>query len=142
MADVDKWETFLNGDSLKQQLVSRYIYEHLFVSHLYFDDQSYDDKHKPVFFNLVRSRTAPGTPIDIIGTRRPYDDPGVKRVYYRFQQVRETIVDKTHMPYALNNAKMSRYNALFYAPTYTVSALPGYAPELAANPMEASVSCR
>ncbi|GHA40435.1 9-hexadecenoic acid cis-trans isomerase [Photobacterium aphoticum] len=137
LADVDKWETFLNGDSLKQQLVSRYIYEHLFVSHLYFDDQSYDDKHKPVFFNLVRSRTAPGTPIDIIGTRRPYDDPGVKRVYYRFQQVRETIVDKTHMPYALNNAKMSRYNALFYAPTYTVSALPGYAPELAANPMEA-----
>ncbi|WP_428478595.1 fatty acid cis/trans isomerase [Photobacterium japonica] len=132
LTDVDKWEAFLNGDSVKQQLVSRYIYEHLFVSHLYFSDQA-----KPVYFNLVRSRTAPGTPIEVIATRRPFDDPGVKRVYYRFQQVRETIVDKTHMPYALSAAKMARYHDLFFAPTYTVSALPSYAPELAANPMEA-----
>ncbi|KLV04155.1 9-hexadecenoic acid cis-trans isomerase [Photobacterium aquae] len=131
-AKVSKWEKFLNGDSFKQQLVSRYIYEHLFVAHLYFSDEE-----TPVFFNLVRSRTAPGKPIDIIATRRPFDDPGVERVYYRFQQVRETIVDKTHMPYALNPTKMARIETLFFKPSYTVAALPGYEPELAANPMEA-----
>jgi hypothetical protein len=35
---VDEWETFLNGDSLKEQLMSRYIYEHLFIGSLYFDE--------------------------------------------------------------------------------------------------------
>jgi hypothetical protein len=34
---INRWETFLNGDSLKEQLMSRYIYEHLFIGHLYFD---------------------------------------------------------------------------------------------------------
>ncbi|WP_051902374.1 fatty acid cis/trans isomerase [Photobacterium sanctipauli] len=132
MAKVAQWEAFFNGTSLKQQLVSRYIYEHLFVSHLYFDDEA-----NPTFFKLVRSRTAPGQPIDLIATRRPFDDPHADRVYYRFQQVRETIVDKTHMPYALNNTKLERYKALFIEPTYTVSALPGYEPKLAANPLMA-----
>ncbi|MGF1756476.1 fatty acid cis/trans isomerase [Photobacterium sagamiensis] len=35
-----------------------------------------------------------GQPVDRIATRRPYDDPGVDRVYYRLIQVRETIVAK------------------------------------------------
>ena len=43
----------------------------------------------------------PAQPIDIIATRRPYDDPGVPRVYYRLRRVDETLVAKTHMPYAL-----------------------------------------
>lgn len=122
--------SFLNGSSLKQQLASRYIYEHLFVSHLYFSDQQH-----PTFFNLVRSRTAPGEPIDLIATRRPYDDPGVERVYYRFQPVRETIVDKTHMPYALNKAKLTRFNTLFIEPEYKVTSMPSYHPDIAANPL-------
>lgn len=132
LTKIDQWESFLNGDSLKQQLVSRYIFEHLFVSHLYFDNEK-----QPFFFNLVRSRTAPGTPIDLIATRRPFDDPGVDRVYYRFQQVRETIVDKTHMPYALTTTKLARFKSLFIEPNYTVAILPGYDPEVAANPMTA-----
>ncbi|MCQ1059138.1 fatty acid cis/trans isomerase [Photobacterium sp. DNB23_23_1] len=127
---VADWEAFLNGSSLKQQLTSRYIYEHLFVSHLYFSDDS-----QPIFFNLVRSRTAPGKPIDLIATRRPYDDPGVDRVYYRFQPVRETIVDKTHMPYALSSAKLARFNTLFIQPKYEVASLPSYHPDVAANPL-------
>ncbi|WP_064608178.1 fatty acid cis/trans isomerase [Photobacterium sp. J15] len=130
MAKVKHWEAFLNGDSLKEQLVSRYIYEHLFVSHLYFADEK-----QPVFFNLVRSRTAPGKPVDVIATRRPFDDPGVDRVYYRLVQVRETIVDKTHMPYALSADKMARIEALFFEPEYTIESLPGYDPEVAANPL-------
>lgn len=127
---VKDWEAFLNGDSLKQQLTSRYIFEHLFVAHLYFDDEE-----QPVFFNLVRSRTAPGKPVDLIATRRPFDDPNVDRVYYRFVQVRETIVDKTHMPYALSDAKMARLEELFLTPNYTVTELPSYDPISSANPM-------
>ncbi|WP_459782409.1 fatty acid cis/trans isomerase, partial [Photobacterium sp. R1] len=84
---------------------------------------------------MVRSRTAPGKPVDVIATRRPFDDPGVKRVYYRILPVRETIVDKTHMPFALTNERMARLKAHFIEPNYTVSALPGYTPELAANPL-------
>ncbi|AJR06021.1 9-hexadecenoic acid cis-trans isomerase [Photobacterium gaetbulicola] len=130
LGKVAEWETVLNGSSLKQQLASRYIYEHLFVSHLYFSDE-----RQPTFFKLVRSRTAPGTPIDLIATRRPYDDPGVDRVYYRFQPVRESIVDKTHMPYALNHAKLARLHTLFIEPDYEVTSLPSYDPEIAANPL-------
>jgi hypothetical protein len=77
--------------------MSRYIYEHWFLAHLYFDDLP-----EGTYFDLVRSRTPPGSPIDIIATRRPYDDPGVPRVYYRFRRVEETRVAKTHMPLALS----------------------------------------
>ena len=35
---VAHWEAFLNADSLKAQLASRYIFEHWFIAHLYFDD--------------------------------------------------------------------------------------------------------
>lgn len=129
-AKISEWETFLNGNSLKEQLVSRYLYEHLFVSNLYFSGEEH-----PVFFKLVRSVTAPGKPVELIATRRPFDDPGVDRAYYRFIQVRETIVDKTHMPYALSDEKMARLDELFFEPEYTVSALPGYEPDLAANPL-------
>ena len=63
---VARWEAFLNQDSLKVRLTSRYIFEHLFLGHFYFDDL-------PVtrFFKLVRSATPPGEAIKVIATRRP-----------------------------------------------------------------------
>ncbi|MDO6582106.1 fatty acid cis/trans isomerase [Photobacterium sp. 2_MG-2023] len=131
---ITEWEAFLNADDLKHQLTARYLYEHWFVSHLYFPDAEQSAEHPP-FFRIVRSRTAPGKPVDIIATRRPFDDPGVKRVYYRILPVRETIIDKTHMPFALTGERMARLKAHFIKPDYTVSALPGYTPELAANPL-------
>jgi hypothetical protein len=123
------WEKFLNGDSLKQQLMSRYIYEHLFVGHLYFE--GFGDR---IFFRLVRSATAPGEPIEIIATRRPTDDPGVDRVYYRLEKERGSIIAKTHMPYALNAARLTRWRELFLEADYEVVELPSYAPEVASNP--------
>ena len=123
------WEDFLNGDSLKEQLMSRYIYEHLFVGHLYFE--GFGDR---IFFRLVRSATPPGEPIEVIATRRPTDDPGVERVYYRLEKERGSIIAKTHMPYALNSARMARWRALFLESDYEVKELPSYAPEVASNP--------
>ncbi|MCG7496504.1 fatty acid cis/trans isomerase [Vibrio sp. Of7-15] len=131
--DIRQWETFLNGDSLKQQLTSRYIYEHLFLSHLYFSNHA----GNPTFFKLIRSATPPEKPITPIASRRPYDDPKVDRVYYRFSPVRGTIVDKTHMPYALNGDKLKRLNDLFINRSYEVSELPSYNADVAANPLTA-----
>jgi hypothetical protein len=130
--EIRNWEQFLNGDTLKAQLTSRYLYEHLFLAHLHFDSDP--DNH---YFRLVRSGTPPGQPVREIATRRPYDDPGVSRVYYRLTPERETLVAKTHMPYALNPARMARWRALFLTPDYRVDALPSYAPDVAANPFVA-----
>lgn len=129
---VRNWEQFLNGDSLKERLTSRYLYEHLFLAHLHFDADT--ERH---YFRLVRSSTPPGQPIHELATRRPYDDPGVSRVYYRLTPERETIVAKTHMPYALGPERMALWRQLFLTPDYTVDALPSYAPDIAANPFVA-----
>lgn len=126
---VSAWESFLNQGTLKGRLASRYIYEHLFLAHLYFDDL---DKRR--YFRLVRSRTAPGEHVDLIASRRPYDDPGVDRVYYRLVEYPAAIVAKTHMPYALNANRMQRWQQLFFDRDYQVATLPGYDAEAAANP--------
>jgi hypothetical protein len=128
---ISEWETFLNGETRKEQLMSRYLYEHLFLAHLYFDDLT-----PRLFFRLVRSTTPPGEAIDLIATRRPYDDPKVDHIYYRLQPVRTTILAKTHMPYLLNKERMSRYHTLFLEPAYEVHVLPSYEPEASANPFE------
>ncbi|MDO6706712.1 fatty acid cis/trans isomerase [Photobacterium sp. 1_MG-2023] len=133
-AEISKWESFLNQNDFKHQLTARYLFEHWFVSHLYFPDIA-TENGQTTFFRIVRSKTAPGQPVDPIATRRPFDDPGVSRVYYRILPVRETIVDKTHMPFSLTDDRLARLNAHFITPEYTVSALPGYQPELAANPL-------
>ncbi|HEV7477036.1 MAG TPA: fatty acid cis/trans isomerase [Burkholderiales bacterium] len=134
---VARWEAFLNGDSLKARLASRYIFEHWFVAHLYFDDLprgEHGDEFGDAFFELVRSKTPPGQPIQVIATRRPYDDPGVERAYYRLRRVGETLLAKTHMPYALNDARMARLREWFLDAPYEVSALPSYVPAVASNP--------
>lgn len=137
---VAQWEKFFNENSLKHQLTSRYIYEHLFLSHLYFADHQKATPESPVqFFVLVRSSTPPGQPVQRIVTRRPYDDPKVDRVYYRLVAYPATIVDKTHQPYALDDKKLERLKNLFILPEYQVAKLPSYEPDVAANPMTAFV---
>lgn len=131
--EVDKWESFLNGKSLKQQLVARYIYEHLFLANLYFEIRPDDVGETRQFYKLVRSRSAPGQAIDVIATRRPYDDPGGE-FYYRLQRVQSTILAKQHMPYRLDEARLQLWQRLFFDEQYEVSSLPGYEPEVASNP--------
>ena len=131
---VAQYEAFLNADALKNQLAARYIYEHLFLSHLYFSDLA-----EPRFFTLVRSATPPGQPVKRIATRRPYDDPNVERVYYRLIPEQETIVDKTHMPYALYPQRLTDWVTWFIDADYSVTQLPSYQPSIAANPMTAFI---
>ena len=132
--EVATWEAFLNGDSLKAQLVGRYIYEHLFLAHLYFSDL--DERR---FFRMVRSKTPPGQPVDVIATRRPYNDPGVERVYYRVVEEFATIVAKTHMPYALDAEQLVNWKSWFVEADYEVTELPTYDQKSASNPFRTFV---
>src|SRR5699024_3196103 len=68
---VKDWEAWLNGSSNEQKLVSRWLYEHLYLARLYFSDLDGND----TYFEVVRSRTPSGEPIDMVSTRRPNDDP-------------------------------------------------------------------
>ncbi len=127
-----EWEKFFNGDSLKQQLVNRYIYEHLFLAKLFFAESP------NTYFRLVRSSTPPGEPLAQISTSRPYDNPNVSRVYYRLWQDPSSPVAKTHMPYALTPVRMAQWQEWFFSTdpkfSYEVTRLAPYAPEVAANP--------
>ncbi|EOG7786026.1 fatty acid cis/trans isomerase [Vibrio fluvialis] len=137
-SEVNLYEALFNHDALKNRLVARYIYEHLFLSHLYFSDIKTADG-RPRFFTMVRSSTPPGQPVQRITTRRPYDDPGVERVYYRLIPEQGTIVDKTHMPFALNMKRIRDWKTWFIDAQYVVDELPSYDPEVSANPMTAFI---
>lgn len=128
---IAQYEALLNNSSRKSQLTARYLYEHLFLFHLYFSELP----SHPRFFTLVRSETPPGEPVKRIATRRPYDDPNVDRVYYRLIPEQGTIVDKTHMPYALNSDRIGKWKEWFIDADYDVEQLPSYHVEVAANPM-------
>ncbi len=134
VAETAQWENYFNGASLKQKLVFRYIYEHLFIGHIHF--KGHPDNE---FFQWVRSKTPSGQPIEIINTVRPYDDPHSTTFYYRLQPITETIVDKTHFVYELSDEKKQRYDALFFKPDYQVTVLPSYQAEVAANPFKAFI---
>jgi hypothetical protein len=126
---IKQWEEFLNQDDAKHAMTARYLYEHLFLAHLKFGTPTHE------YYELFRSKNPPGEPVDLIATVRPYDDPGVERVYYRFRKIHSTIVHKTHMVFDLDDAKLRRVKELFIQPEWlqpphTV----GYDAKMCANP--------
>ncbi|WP_259643556.1 fatty acid cis/trans isomerase, partial [Pseudomonas syringae] len=127
-AQINAWEAQLNEPGANQALVGRWLFEHLFLAHIYFEDG--EAGH---FFQWVRSRTPSGKPVDLIATRRPDDDPG-SDFYYRLIPVQGVIVHKTHITYAMSPQKLARVRQLFYGADWKVSALPGYGPGHRANP--------
>ena len=135
-AEVEKWEAFLNRKSKKSQLVSRYLYEHWFLAHLYFSDAEVEhDSDDIEYFYIVRSSTPPGEPVSLIATRRPFDEPNPAKFYYRFTPLKTPVLVKNHQPYSLSNKRKARIEELFFEPEYAVSALPGYESKAAANPI-------
>ncbi|SDS29869.1 fatty acid cis/trans isomerase [Pseudomonas oryzae] len=129
-AQIEEWEALLNRPGAREQLVARWLYEHLFLAHLYFDKGT--SGH---FFELVRSRTPSGQPVDVIATRRPNDDPGTS-FHYRLRPIQGVIVHKTHITYALGARKLKRIEELFFTGDWVVRAVPGYGPQRRANPFE------
>ncbi len=133
-AQILRWEAFLNGRSNKQQLVSRYIYEHLFQAHLNFSGTGNRE-----FYRLVRSTLPPGSPVDVVTTLRPYGDSG-GTVYYRIVRHQAGIVAKNHVVYEMSDRRLARYRELFIDPDYTVETLPSYDKALASNPIKTFAS--
>nr|WP_068826071.1 fatty acid cis/trans isomerase [Pseudomonas sp. BMS12] len=130
LEQIAQWERMFNAPGARQGLVSRWLYEHLFLAHLYFEGG--EAGH---FFQLVRSRTPSGQPIDMIATRRPNDDPG-SEFYYRLWPIQGVIVHKTHITYPLSAKKLDRVQALFFASDWSLDAVPGYGAQRRANPFE------
>lgn len=134
---IAAWETFLNGSTAKQRLMSRYLYEHLFLASFHFPDVDAAGPAQRQFFRVVRSRTPPGKAVDVIATRMPFNDPGSNRFWYRIEPVYNTVVSKTHMPYALSAQRMARFTQLFLDADYELKQLPGYGRKTASNPFVA-----
>ncbi|MDH3347820.1 MAG: fatty acid cis/trans isomerase [Desulfobulbaceae bacterium] len=125
------WEKFLNSHKPKMVTTARYLYEHLFLAHIAFDEIPGD------FYSLVRSSTAYPSPIDEIPTVKPYDNPG-KPFYYRFSKIHSSIVFKTHIVYRFNKNRMERYKELFLKPDWNGEnvVVPSYDPDDSANPFK------
>lgn len=106
---------FFNQPSAKEKLVSRYLYEHLYLAHIYFPEKPTD------FYRLVRSETKCDKEIFEIATRRANDNPGKKDFYYCLKHLDMTIVAKTHMPFAFTPKALERIKHLFFTPKWEVS---------------------
>lgn len=133
--EVARWETLLNGETLKQKVASRYLFEHWAFAHLYFEhDFEHDSPARPgAYFRIVRSQTPPGEPVHEIVSRRAWDDPGVPRFWYRLAPIYGTIVHKTHIVYPLSDRRMDRIVQLFFASDWEPTHLPAYG-RAGANP--------
>jgi hypothetical protein len=129
LEQIESWEAFLNGASLKQRITSRYLYEHWVFARLYFEDLATGP-----FFRILRSSTPPGTPASDIATRRPYDDPGVEDFWYRLVPIDSTIVHKTHIVYPLGDVRLRRLSELFLESDWEPTKLPEYNVYEGSNP--------
>lgn len=129
-SQIAQWEALLNRPGASEALAGRWLYEHLFLAHVYFEGG--EPGH---FFQWVRSRTPSGKAVDIIASRRPNDPPG-SEFYYRLVPVNGVIVHKTHITYPMGPHKLERVKQLFYSGDWQVAALPGYGPQRRANPFE------
>ncbi len=110
--EIQKWERFFNTNDAKHAMTARYLYEHYYLAHINFKAAPKE------FYELVRSRTPYPQAIDIIPTVRPFEDPGVKKFYYRFRRIHSTIVHKTHMVVEFDDAELSRIKELFIQPKW------------------------
>lgn len=113
---IQDWENFFNGIQLdsetrwKSQWTSRYLYEHLFTAHFYFDQSPGE------FYEIVRSKTAAPHKIEEIATERVFDMPREleNNFYYRLRKVQSTIIHKQHFVYHIQNHSMDELKKLFW----------------------------
>ena len=91
---------------------ARYIYEHYYLAEINFSTKTDE------FYKLIRSKTPSPLPIETITTLRPFDNPKVDRVYYRFEKIHSTIVHKTHIVVTLDDERLQRIQELFIKPKW------------------------
>ncbi len=116
-AEIDRWEAFLNQTGPRERLVARYLYEHLFLANLSFEEEA-----RPHDFRLVRSATPPGTDIVELATRRPNEASPLPAHYYRFELIQGTRIRKSHLPFPLSQAYLDDLDRLFLGRTWSTDA--------------------
>jgi hypothetical protein len=127
-AIIAAWEAFFDAGDLRGQLVSRYLFEHLYSANIHFEENPGE------FYRLVRSRTGAPDAIDAIITDEPVDDPSWSgRVHYRLQKIDRVIEGKTHVPWPVSMSDLDHLERLFYQTPWSVSSLPDYSSR---NPFE------
>jgi hypothetical protein len=118
---VAAWEAYFNGSDPRQGLISRYIFEHVFLATIVLEDSPGDR------FRLVRSSTPPAQvhhrdggaptaeipPIKIISTALPYDDPGAERFWYRLEKLSSAPVQKSLFVWRLAPSDIAHLNRVF-----------------------------
>ncbi len=126
---ISEWETLLNLSDVKSQISSRYIYEHLFLAHIYFESQP------NVFFRLVRSKSKSKN-IEELPTVYPFDKPRDK-FYYRLRPVLNALTHKDHIPYQFSEEKLKNIKKDFYDSKWSTENLkmPAYG-SAGSNPFE------
>jgi hypothetical protein len=127
---VSRWEGYLNRESNQHRLVSRWLYEHLFLAHLYFEEKG----RKTQYYELVRSYTPPGEPIKIVQTRLPNELPTEGDFYYRIRPLQQVIVHKRHITFQLNADEMAFIDQHFFGEDWQADVLPHYGYDDRANP--------
>jgi hypothetical protein len=126
-SQVSHWTEFLNKPDLKSRIVSRYLFEHYFLAHFYFESAPKE------FMRLIRSKNSCDTPLPI-ATRSPNDDPGIADFKYCFVKIKTAIVAKNHIPYKLSDEKLSWLQNNFFGSAWTAASFPSYEAKAAANP--------
>ncbi|MDX2423022.1 MAG: fatty acid cis/trans isomerase [Amphritea sp.] len=124
---IARWENWLNQPNKRSQLLARYLYEHLFLGHLYLQDPARlaGQQHSEVqFYQLIRSYTPSGEAV-IVPTVQPNDD-AQKAFFYRLIPIAGTIVHKTHITYRFDAERLKHYQQLFSSIQWDVTSLPGY----------------
>lgn len=113
---IQTWETTFH-QSVKSQIMARYIYEHVFSAQIHFKKTS---SHE--WYELVRSSTAAPDEIKEIVTPRPIDPPldpeklnkvYTGKVYYRFKRITKTIARSSHIIWEIDNDTLEHYKKLF-----------------------------
>jgi len=113
------WEAFFNASDKRSALVSRYIFDHVFLATIVLAESPGD------YFKLVRSKTPPGdaaqnppAPVEMIDTPFPYTDPykyaGVDRFYYRLRKITAPRIQKNHFVWRLSGADRKHLTTLFF----------------------------
>ena len=122
---VAAWETFFNADDPRSRLVSRFMFQHVFLATVVLTDSPGE------YFRLVRSSTPPSrviaqsdgtkkvvpSPVKVIATDLPYDDPlayaGVDKFWYRLQKLTQPPVQKNLFVWRLAPDDVGHLKTLF-----------------------------
>jgi hypothetical protein len=121
LAQIQKWEEWLNAPDKRSRLVARYVFEHMLLVNFVFEDR--DDASS---FVIVRSTTPSGedtVPVDQYLPNVEVDG----EFYYRFLLLDQTdCVKNTRLNLLASDEKLDRWKKIFDEEDWSVDQLPGY----------------